>query len=502
MLISTSLTYWCILHWWFGFALALSSSEPPAQQPRTAANTKNEKIAVIGSGASGLAAARVLSRNGYQPLVLEKEAFEGGVWKYRKRSKTDPVYRGLRTNLPKELMAYREFPWPPISENPVEDQSFLTHGEVLDYLQIYKDKFSLHDYIRRGCKVTNLNVLEGTTSSVSPEHEKWPKIQLEWEDQTASSGESAIKTDTFDAVLVCNGHYAKPSVPEIPGATEYFKGKTYHSLEYDDPTDFKDLRVLCIGARASGEDLAREIADVSSHLYLSSSTYPAGQPPKTEGKVTLVPRTVEVKKDGSVVFDGLSSERESVQVDAMIYCTGYDYSFPFIHDPDLLQAVPGERRVKPLYEQLFHAKYPNLCFLGLPHSVVPFPLFEFQAEAIVAQFEDCQLPSEDIRMKIASKDAVTGGPSGNGRVQDTHYLGSSQWDMMRKLAKLSGHYSENTENFISTSEKIYDHTGAERKGRFPGSQDVYRELVYRRDDGKRDFSTYNLLELEFTKTNY
>ena len=37
--------------------------------------------------------------------------------------------------------------------------------------------------------------------------------------------------------------------------------------------------------------------------------------------------------------------------------------------------------VKPLYEQLWHAQYPSLTFIGLQHSVVPFPFFELQAEA-------------------------------------------------------------------------------------------------------------------------
>jgi hypothetical protein len=70
-------------------------------------------------------------------------------------------------------------------------------------------------------------------------------------------------------------------------------------------------------------------------------------------------------------------------VDTIVFCSGYDYSFPFINDvPNLeLNAIPGEHRVMLLYEQLWHARYPNLAFIGLPHSVVPFPFFELQAEA-------------------------------------------------------------------------------------------------------------------------
>lgn len=74
-------------------------------------------VAVIGAGASGLAAARILARNGIIPVVLEKEHAVGGVWDYsandtnEQQLKEKPMYRGLRTNLPREIMAYREKPW-------------------------------------------------------------------------------------------------------------------------------------------------------------------------------------------------------------------------------------------------------------------------------------------------------------------------------------------------------------------------------------------------------
>lgn len=75
-------------------------------------NAQSLNVAVIGAGASGLAAARILSRNGIQPVVLEKEQSVGGVWDYRVSTPDRPMYRGLRTNLPREIMAYREKPWP------------------------------------------------------------------------------------------------------------------------------------------------------------------------------------------------------------------------------------------------------------------------------------------------------------------------------------------------------------------------------------------------------
>jgi len=73
-----------------------------------------KKVAVIGGGAAGLVTARALSKQGLDPIVLEKDGMMGGVWRYEDEGageKGRPMYKGLRTNLPREIMAFREMPW-------------------------------------------------------------------------------------------------------------------------------------------------------------------------------------------------------------------------------------------------------------------------------------------------------------------------------------------------------------------------------------------------------
>lgn len=41
---------------------------------------KNKRIAVIGAGISGIPAANVLKKNGYEAVVFEKSTEIGGVW--------------------------------------------------------------------------------------------------------------------------------------------------------------------------------------------------------------------------------------------------------------------------------------------------------------------------------------------------------------------------------------------------------------------------------------
>jgi Flavin-binding monooxygenase-like len=395
------------------------------------------RIAIIGAGASGLAAARVFSRNGMVPVVFEKDNGSGGVWRYEKGSAIRPMYKGLRTNLPKEIMQYREFPFsqvPSVADWP----SFLTHYQVQEYLLLYQETYDLTKFIRYGCRVCNLEILTDTKSMLSPKTETWPKLKVGW--NQLQQGTQQTKEEIFDAVCVCNGHYSKPAKAVIPGLMEHFKGRV-----------FQGQRVLCVGGRASGSDLAREIGAFASHVYLSDSIckLAEGEEPETLDNITWVPLTVCVQEDGSVQFEGCTEA--CAAVDCIILCNGYDYHFPFLQNTDV-QSAPGERRVMPLYEQLWHAKFPTLSFPGIPHSVVPFPMAEFQAEAIHAQYVDNQLPSLEERIVAAEREAGSGGSKENGRVpQDTHYLGEGQWEYCRRMAKLAGRHDQQVDDYIETN---------------------------------------------------
>ena len=108
---------------------------------------------------------------------------------------------------------------------------------------------------------------------------------------------------------------------------------------------------------------------------------------------------------------------------------------------------------------MWHAQYPNVAFVGLQHSVVPFPFFEFQAEAIAQQLslkinnEKMDIPSTlGERMDAATRDKNSGGPKDKGRVQDTHFLGSFQWEACRKYASYGNVLDESVQKFISTNQ--------------------------------------------------
>ncbi len=78
------------------------------------------------------------------------------------------MYRQLRTNLPKEIMAYPDFPFKETGK------SYLHHTEVRNYLDDYCDHFGLMPFIEFNTKVVEVRPVESkdnkTTWSVTSQN--------------------------------------------------------------------------------------------------------------------------------------------------------------------------------------------------------------------------------------------------------------------------------------------------------------------------------------------
>ena len=101
-----------------------------------------KSIVIIGAGPSGLGAARHSAEllRGQGPdtelVIIERSPAIGGIWGRDRRR--GPVYRDLHTNLPKELMAFPDFPFPD------SEESFIHQRVVKDYLDRYANHFELN----------------------------------------------------------------------------------------------------------------------------------------------------------------------------------------------------------------------------------------------------------------------------------------------------------------------------------------------------------------------
>ncbi|GMH86934.1 hypothetical protein TrVE_jg3476 [Triparma verrucosa] len=434
-------------------------------------------VAVIGSGAAGLACARQFSKilPGCVLDVFEKSSDVGGVWNYSGNPNA-PMYKNLRTNLPKELMGYREFPF--TKKYTKDEESYVTHQDVQTYLRAYCDNFDLHKFIKFNTKVDKINYDAGDLAASSDDPKSYPRLKVDF----TNSEDGTSFSKVYDHVVVANGHYARPSIPSnLQGLFDDFSKKAMHAIAYDEPDreTFGDKIILCIGGRASGSDIAREVSGVAKKVYVSDST----SSNSSEGNVHTCARTTGLADDKSTVL--LEDGTALSDVDLVIFCTGYDYAFPFLEESNVdLSFVTGERRVGLLYKQLFHAAHPTLSFIGLPHSVVPFPLFELQAEAVAQVAKDRfegGFADRQERLEEAARQFRSGGPGDRNRVVDTHYMNDFQWDYCREMAKVGKVYSDEVEGYISTNKGLYDTAGLERKSCATGGADTYRRTKFFRD---------------------
>ncbi|XP_019865641.1 senecionine N-oxygenase [Aethina tumida] len=370
------------------------------------------RVAIIGAGAAGLSAARHVSADGHECKVFEMGAQLGGTWVYTDDVGTDkygfPVYsamyKGLRTNLPKEVMGFPDF------AIPEQKKSYLTQAEVLDFLNLYAEHFKLNDLIKVNTMVTNVRPSEGHTWEVTSVHKPTKQETVE----------------IFDAVMICNGHYNDPIVPKLKGQ-ENFKGRIEHSRNYRSPEQFQGKRVLIIGAGPSGLDLTLQISAVAEYVVLSHhSTEPINA--NYPSNVSLRPDVAYIKDHEEIEFvDGCCC-----CFDEIVFCTGYNYNFPFLDQS--CGVTVDDNHIQPLYKHMIHIDRPTMCFIGIPFNVCAFQMFDLQARFFCKFMNgSMQLPSADEMRMHTENDMQARWAKGYTKRQ-AHMMGPEQLSYYEDIA--------------------------------------------------------------------
>jgi hypothetical protein len=113
------------------------------------------RVAVIGAGTAGLAAAQALAARGLDAVVYEAGSQLGGNWRWDNDSGFSSGYRSLRANTSRQHTAFRCFPLP--RGGPL----FLSNAAMLEYLERFADHFDLRRHIRFGSRVTSARPSNG-----------------------------------------------------------------------------------------------------------------------------------------------------------------------------------------------------------------------------------------------------------------------------------------------------------------------------------------------------
>ncbi|BAU00465.1 Flavin-containing monooxygenase FMO GS-OX-like 4 [Vigna angularis] len=396
----------------------------------TAPLLTSRHVAVIGAGATGLVAARELRGEGHRVVVFERGDEVGGTWVYTPEVESDPIglnpkrsivhsslYDSLRTNLPRESMGFRDYPFKKREEKGRDSRRFPGHREVLMYLQDFAARFEINELVRFGTEVVFAGLDKGG---------KW---------RVTSASRNADPVDEiYDAVIVCNGHYVKPRLPHIPGINVW-PGKQLHSHNYRRPEPYQDKVVVLIGNSSSAVDISRDIATVAKEVHIAAWSLEEDKLGKMHGHENMWLHSMvdSVHEDGTVVF----KDGNAVAADFIIHCTGYNYEFPFLETNG--EVTVDDNRVGPLYKHVFPpALAPCLSFVGVPWKIVPFPMFELQSKWIAAVLSNrIALPSkeemlEDIEAFYSSLEA-SGTPK-----RYTHNMGLLQWEYNDWIADQCG----------------------------------------------------------------
>jgi cation diffusion facilitator CzcD-associated flavoprotein CzcO len=373
-----------------------------------------DRVCIVGAGSSGIASCQVLAARGIPFDCLETGSQIGGNWRYQNDNQMSSAYRSLHINTCRDVMEYAAFPM------PKQYPDFPHHSQIVEYFDSYVEHFGLRERITFRTGVTRVAPVDGG-----------------WEVSTRHRDTGEERTRRYRAVLVANGHHWDPRWPEpaFPGA-ETFTGEQSHAHYYREPGRYAGRRVLVLGIGNSATDIAVETSYVSGRTFLAMRRgayilpkYYFGQPfdrvvktplglapfkmqqlftraalRLTQGKmttyglpepdhkpleahptvsadlcnrlahgdITVKPNIARLSGDKVEFTDG-SVE----QIDAIIYCTGYKITFPFL---DAAVVAAADNRIG-LYHRVVDPDHPGLYFIGLVQPLgAIMPLAEAQSQ--------------------------------------------------------------------------------------------------------------------------
>jgi dimethylaniline monooxygenase (N-oxide forming) len=193
---------------------------------------ERKHVGIIGAGVSGLATAKVFLSQGHAVTLFERIDTLGGVWAPSRH------YPGVRLQTKRQSYSFSDFPMP--DHYP----EFPTGRQVHDYLEAYASRFKVLEHIRFKTEVAR----------VVPRPDQKPGWRVHVRD-LADGSETA---HDFDFVVVCNGIFSLPQVPEIAGRREFEAagGIVLHSSQLRDTKQLAGRDVVVVGFGKSALDIA------------------------------------------------------------------------------------------------------------------------------------------------------------------------------------------------------------------------------------------------------
>lgn len=124
-----------------------------------------------------------------------------------------------------------------------------------------------------------------------------------------------------------------------------------------------------------------------------------GEPLTTSlpNRITEKVSTLKRFTENSVILEN----GEEIQIDSVVYCTGYKYDFSFL--PKGMIKLREDNIVSNLYQSVMPVDYSTLFFMGLPREIPFFPAGDYQALFIRAVLDGTAKlpPVEEIKEMVS-----------------------------------------------------------------------------------------------------
>lgn len=299
----------------------------------------------------------LLAEGGYDFTIFDRADGFGGTWRKN-------TYPGAACDVPSHFYSYS------FALNPKWSKTYANQPEILDYLERVADGSRLGDRLMANTRVTTLS---------------WSDTDHEWTAVTESGA-----AYTFDAVVSAVGMLDVPNIPDIPHR-EAFRGRVFHSSEWDHSTSTAGERVASIGTGASAVQYVPAIAAQTEHLTVFQRTpiwvSPRFDEPFTPEQQELFERApAEARKLRDAAFEQYeaASFAEDAQQTADSTSLARDYLHRKIADPAL--------RAKLTPDYPVGCKRPLLSRDWFPTFTLPNVTLE---TALIAEFTEHGLRTVD-----------------------------------------------------------------------------------------------------------
>jgi cation diffusion facilitator CzcD-associated flavoprotein CzcO len=208
----------------------MGSSPPPRPAARAA------RVAIIGCGFSGIAAAVALQRHGISDFtIFEAATGIGGTWWHNR-------YPGAEVDLESHLysFSYARADW---------TRTHARWDELQRYLESVADKFGLRPHLLLGEKVESIT---------------WAQDRGEYDVVTSSGAPHG----SFQAVISAVGFLNIPLIPPFARGGTGFGGVLCHTSRWPAGLDLAGKKVAVLGTGSSAVQVVAEAARVASELKI------------------------------------------------------------------------------------------------------------------------------------------------------------------------------------------------------------------------------------------